>query len=157
MKDHIIELRQRMSIYIPFTDDEIDVRLAEFINNFPERQKMKIMFLRESQGVYQFGSRRVAVAVMKDKVNIRVGGGYLSIDEFLDQYTPMELEKLERKDPLKRFSERMVVQKTLVGKEVKESSPVRIPTATNSVMESSSIVRGYQSNHSRMVSPRKDL
>ncbi len=42
------------------------------------------MFLRESQGVYQFGSRRVAVSVMKDKINIRVGGGYLSIDEFLD-------------------------------------------------------------------------
>jgi DUF438 domain-containing protein len=143
LKDHIIELRQRMSIYIPFTDDDIDVRLAEFINNFPERQKMKIMFLRESQGVYQFGSRRVAVAVMKDKINIRVGGGYLSIDEFLDQYTPMELEKLERKDPLKRFSERMVVQKTLVGKEVKESSPVRIPTASNSILESSSMARGY--------------
>jgi Growth-Arrest-Specific Protein 2 Domain len=147
-----------MSIYIPFTDDEIDVRLAEFINNYPERQKMKIMFLRESQGVYQFGSRRVAVAVMKDKINIRVGGGYLSIDEFLDQYTPMELEKLERKDPLKRFSERVVVQKTLVGKEIKESSPVRIPTATNSILESSGVAaRGYQSNHSRMVSPRKDL
>ncbi len=143
LKEHIIELRQRMSIYIPFTDDDIDVRLAEFINNYPERQKMKIMFLRESQGVYQFGSRRVAVAVMKDKINIRVGGGYLSIDEFLDQYTPMELEKLERKDPLKRFSERVVVQKTLVGKEVKESSPVRIPTASNSIMESSGIVRGY--------------
>lgn len=143
LKEHIIELRQRMSIYIPFTDDDIDVRLAEFINNYPERQKMKIMFLRESQGVYQFGSRRVAVAVMKDKINIRVGGGYLSIDEFLDQYTPMELEKLERKDPLKRFSERVVVQKTLVGKEVKESSPVRIPTASNSIMESSGIVKGY--------------
>jgi chromosome segregation ATPase len=52
LKAHIIELRQRMSIYIPFTDDDIDVRLAEFINNYPERQKMKIMFLRESQGVY---------------------------------------------------------------------------------------------------------
>ena len=157
LKEHIIELRQRMSIYIPFTDDDIDVRLAEFINNYPERQKMKIMFLRESQGVYQFGSRRVAVAVMKDKINIRVGGGYLSIDEFLDQYTPQELEKLERKDPLKRFSERVVVQKTLVGKEVKESSPVRIPTATNSILESSNITKGYQSNHSRMVSPRKDF
>lgn len=52
LKSYIIELRQRMSVYIPFTDDDIDVRLAEFINNYPERQKMKIMFLRESQGVY---------------------------------------------------------------------------------------------------------
>ena len=28
----------------------------------------------------------------------------MSIDEFLDQYTPAELEKLERKDPLKKLS-----------------------------------------------------
>ena len=40
---------------------------------------------------------------------VRVGGGYLSIDEFLDQYTPAELEKMERKDPLKKFSERLAV------------------------------------------------
>ena len=40
----------------------------------------------------------------KDSIKIRVGGGYLSIDEFLDQYTPTELEKLERKDPLRRLN-----------------------------------------------------
>ena len=56
---------------------------------------------------------------------VRVGGGYLSIDEFLDQYTPAELEKLERKDPLKKFSEKVAVQKTLVGKELRENSPIR--------------------------------
>ena len=56
---------------------------------------------------------------------VRVGGGYLSIDEFLDQYTPAELEKLERKDPLKKFSEKVAIQKTLVGKELRESSPIR--------------------------------
>lgn len=49
----------------------------------------------------------------------------MSIDEFLDQYTPVELEKLERKDPLKKFSEKVAVQKTLVGKELRESSPIR--------------------------------
>lgn len=70
---------------------------------------MKIMFMRESEGVYQFGSKRVAVKVDKDKINIRVGGGFLSIDEFLDQYTPAELEKIERKDPMKRFSEKVAV------------------------------------------------
>ena len=43
--------------------------------------------MRESAGVYQFGSRKVVVKVDKDKINVRVGGGYLSIDEFLDQYT----------------------------------------------------------------------
>jgi CYTH domain-containing protein len=67
------------------------------------------MFMRESEGIYEFGSKRIAVKVDKDKINIRVGGGYLSIDEFLDQYTPLELEKLERKDPLRRFSEKVAV------------------------------------------------
>lgn len=71
------------------------------------------MFMRESDGVYQFGSKRVTVRVDANKINIRVGGGYLSIDEFLDQYTTsVELEKLERNDPLKRFNEKMAVQKT---------------------------------------------
>ena len=45
----------------------------------------------------------------KDKINIRVGGGYLSIDEFLDIYTPQELERLERKDPMKKFCEKVSV------------------------------------------------
>ena len=128
LKNYIIELKQRIAVYIPVKDDPIDKRLAEFINNYPERQKLKIMFMRESEGVYQFGTKRVWVRVDKDKINIRVGGGYLSIDEFLDQYTPAELEKLERKDPLKKFSEKIAVQKTLIGKEVRESSPVRSPT-----------------------------
>jgi hypothetical protein len=65
--------------------------------------------------------------VDKDKINIRVGGGYLSIDEFLDIYTPAELDRLERKDPLKKFSEKVAVQKTLVGNEVREQSPIRSP------------------------------
>ena len=90
-------------------DDGIDKRLAEFINNYPERSKLKIMFMRESEGVYQFGSKRVFVKVEKQEIKIRVGGGFLSIDEFLDQYTPAELEKLERKDPIKRFSEKVAV------------------------------------------------
>lgn len=70
----------------------------------------------------------MCVRVDKDKINIRVGGGYLSIDEFLDIYTPQELDRLDRKDPLKKFSEKVAVQKTLVGNDVRESSPIRSPT-----------------------------
>ena len=80
--------------------------------------------MRESEGVYQFGTKRIAVRVDKDRINIRVGGGYLSIDEFLDQYTPVELEKLERANPMKRFTEKVAVQKTILNHDVRESSPV---------------------------------
>ena len=80
-------------------NDHVDMALAEFINNYPERNKLKVLFMRDQEGVYQFGSKRVAIKVDMDKINVRVGGGYLSIDEFLDQYTNIELQKrLERKE-----------------------------------------------------------
>ena len=80
LKQYIIDLKSRIAVYIPVKNDQIDKRLAEYINNYPDRQKLKIMFMRESEGVYQFGTKRVAVRVDKDKNNICVGGGYLSID-----------------------------------------------------------------------------
>ena len=117
LQQYIVDLKQRIAVYIPMKDDAIDKKLAEFINNYPERSKLKIMFMRESEGVYSFGTKRVAVKVEQNAIKIRVGGGYLSIDEFLDQYTPVELERLERKDPLKRFNEKIAVQKTVQGRD----------------------------------------
>ena len=38
-----------------------------------------------------------------------------------------ELDKLERRDPMKKFCEKVSVQKTLVGNEVRENSPIRSP------------------------------
>ena len=69
LKQYIIELKQRIAVYIPVKDDQIDKKLAEYINNYPERSKLKIMFMRESEGIYQFGTKRVYVRVDKDKIN----------------------------------------------------------------------------------------
>jgi oligoribonuclease NrnB/cAMP/cGMP phosphodiesterase (DHH superfamily) len=84
LQQYIIDLKQRIAVYIPMKDDGVDRKLAEYINNYPDRSKLKIMFMRESDGVYQFGSKKVQVKVERDNIKIRVGGGYLSIDEFLD-------------------------------------------------------------------------
>ena len=37
LKNYIIDLKQRVAVYIPIKDDPIDKKLAEFINNYPER------------------------------------------------------------------------------------------------------------------------
>ena len=76
LKNYIIELKQRIAVYIPMKDDPVDKKLAEFINNYPERSKLKIMFMRESEGVYQFGTKRVYVRVDKDKINSKINGYY---------------------------------------------------------------------------------
>ena len=68
LKSYIIDLKARIAVYIPVKDDPIDKKLAEYINNYPDRQKLKIMFMREQAGVYEFGSKRVMVKVEKDKI-----------------------------------------------------------------------------------------
>lgn len=62
--------------------------------------------MRESEGVYQFGSKRVAVKIEKDYIKVRIGSGYISIDDFLEQYTSLEMEKIERKDPNKKITDK---------------------------------------------------
>ena len=49
------ELAANQAIYIGKAGDPIDMAMAKFINRYPERQRMKILFLRESEGVYKFG------------------------------------------------------------------------------------------------------
>ena len=52
LRTYIIDLKSRIAVYIPVKNDQIDKKLAEYINNYPDRQKLKIMFMRESEGVY---------------------------------------------------------------------------------------------------------
>ena len=84
LRQYIMDLKSRIAVYIPQKGDSIDVKLAEYINNYPDRKKLKIMFMRETEGVYEFGTKRVHVKVASGKIMIKVGGGFLSIDEFLD-------------------------------------------------------------------------
>jgi hypothetical protein len=56
----------------------------------------------------------------------------------------MELDKQERKDPLKKFSEKVAIQKTITGKEIREASPVRSPERTKSPKNSSKITTNSQ-------------
>ena len=38
---------------------------------------------------------------------VRVGGGFLHIDDFLEQYTQLEVDKIQRKDVLARFENKI--------------------------------------------------
>jgi len=68
LKNYIIDLKARVAVYVPIKDDPIDLKVAEFINNYPDRNRLKIMFMRDSAGVYDFGSKKVNVRVEKNKI-----------------------------------------------------------------------------------------
>lgn len=94
-----------LNVYLPNESDDVDMALASVINNHPEKEKMKIMFLRESEGVYQFGQKRVHIKVEKGgQVFIRIGGGFMNVKDFIELITEQEVARIERKqDILERF------------------------------------------------------
>ena len=47
LKVYCIDLKEKVAVYIPIMDDPVDCKLADFINNFPDRNKLKLMFMRE--------------------------------------------------------------------------------------------------------------
>jgi len=75
------KLRALFTTYIPKKGDRIDMEIADLINNRPESDPLKIMFLRESEGVYRFGQRRVQLKCEQgNDIKVRVGGGFLSVN-----------------------------------------------------------------------------
>lgn len=65
--------------------DRVDCALAKYLNGLGD--KLKVSFLRESDGVYRFGTKRVVLSLEKgEEIHIRVGGGYMHIKNFIEQY-----------------------------------------------------------------------
>ena len=50
----------RNQIYIGRKNDEIDQALSEYLTKC-DKDRLKIMFLRVSEGIYKFGSRRIFI------------------------------------------------------------------------------------------------
>lgn len=123
-------LEKHQAIYIAKKRSPVDQALSVFINSYPERDNMNILFLRESEGVYQFGSRRVYVKIEKgDKLMVRVGGGYMHIKDFIEQFTPQEREKCrKRKNVFQRFQQKLNAQKisTNLSERSRELSPIKM-------------------------------
>ena len=37
LKQYILDLKSRIAVYIPLKTDPVDVKLSEYINNYPDR------------------------------------------------------------------------------------------------------------------------
>ena len=113
-------MKDKSQVYIAVNDDGVDKRLAEFINASNDPTKLTKLFIRERDGVYQFGTKRVYVKTENDKVYVRVGGGFLTLDEFLRINVPIELEKMARMDPITVLTKNLAVNKVVAGRSVNE-------------------------------------
>jgi hypothetical protein len=75
--------------YIPVKGDAIDEMMAKYLNECPYYVPVK----RLGEGQYMYGSKKIFAKIMNGKLIIRVGGGYMLIDEFLKDFAEQEREK----------------------------------------------------------------
>lgn len=61
LKEYIIDLKEHIEDYIPVGGDITDIKLAEYINGQPDKQKLKLLFARLSAGEYEFGTTRTTI------------------------------------------------------------------------------------------------
>lgn len=90
MLEYWKEIHRANYVYIPTRNDEIDRRLAEYINKNELSKKSKCLFVREQEGVYSYFFKKVIMKVEENNLIIRVGGGFMSIDEFIEINNPFE-------------------------------------------------------------------
>jgi hypothetical protein len=76
--------------YKPVKGDEIDELFAIHLN----KANLNLPIKRLAPGQYLFGSKKILAKIINGKLVIRVGGGYMSADEFIEQYGRIEILKM---------------------------------------------------------------
>ena len=89
MFEYLLDLNKINFVYHSATNDSIDSLLGKIINNTArfnfERgnevlSKAKMLFVRESEGVYTYCGKKVIMKIENDRIVIRVGGGFMSLE-----------------------------------------------------------------------------
>ena len=81
---------------MPVKDDLVDKKLAEYINNNSTHSKASLFFVRESEGIYTYGKKRIFIKAENDQMIVRVGGGFETMERFIDNHCPYEVRKRQR-------------------------------------------------------------
>lgn len=58
------------------------------------KAELTISVQRLATGKYMFGTKQILAKIINGKLVIRVGGGYMNAEEFIDQYGEIEMRKL---------------------------------------------------------------
>lgn len=84
--------KPRVTKYVAKKKDPVDAMIGDYIND----TGLQVPIRRLGNGYYYFGSRKIFAKIINGKLVIRVGGGYMSIDEFVEHYAQAELNRQEQ-------------------------------------------------------------
>lgn len=83
-------------VYKAAKGDLVDQMLGDWLN----AHGCPISIKRLGGGYYMFGTKKIFAKIINGKLVIRVGGGYMGIDEFMKHYGAAELQKQQRMNML---------------------------------------------------------
>lgn len=91
MRKHVFAIKQ-IKLYKPLKGDVVDEMFANCLN----KAKVEIDVQRISANNYMFGTKKILAKIINGQLVIRVGGGYMNADEFIEQYSKIEMMKIIR-------------------------------------------------------------
>jgi hypothetical protein len=76
-------------VYKAAAGDEVDKMLSDVL----ARLGLNLPINRLGGGYYMFGTKKIYCKIINGKLVVRVGGGYMGIEEFIGVYGTQEAEK----------------------------------------------------------------
>lgn len=96
VKVQVVEKRvEPVKSYKAVKGDAVDEMLQRYILE----RGVDLPITRLGGGFYMFGTKKIYAKIMNNKLVVRVGGGFMGIDEFINTYGESELLKLKRFTP----------------------------------------------------------
>lgn len=89
MRRAVFKLKQ-IKLYKPVVGDAVDEMFAGYLN----KAKLTIEVQRTGAGSYMFGTKKILAKILNGRLVIRVGGGYMNAEEFIEQYGKIEMMKM---------------------------------------------------------------
>jgi len=86
--------RQQRKLYKAVVGDLVDELFADYIN----RLGCPVPVKRTGQNNYMFGTKKISAKIINGRLVIRVGGGYMGIEEFMMYYGQQELLKIQKEE-----------------------------------------------------------
>jgi len=79
--------------YKSIDDDVVDKMLEKFV----QTHKVKIPINRIDPSKYLFGTKIISAQIINGILMVRVGGGFMTMEEFVDKHTDKEILSLKLK------------------------------------------------------------
>lgn len=83
--EKVMDIKKKFPIYIASSSDSLDRQLANWINSHPNKDQM-LPFKRETEGRYQYGSKRVRISQEDGKLIVTIAKKAVPMEYFVENF-----------------------------------------------------------------------